>query len=199
VGSTGLALLAIAGTLLAAALGAWFSYLQAVRTHRSEARLDRLNAQLSDLYGPLYATLESSRIAHRAFVDVLRPGRESLFDPEDPLSTEQELRLWREWVVEVLHPRATRAHELITSRAHLLIEDTMPEFMLRFCAHKAGYDALIKRWERGDYKEHLSVVRHPGAVLYDYLRDSFIALKQEQAQELAIIQGPPKTVRTQSN
>lgn len=71
-GSTGLALIAIAGTLLAAALGAWFSYLQAVRTHRSEARLDRLNAQLSDLYGPLYATLESSRIAHRAFVDVLR-------------------------------------------------------------------------------------------------------------------------------
>jgi len=51
------------------------------------------------------------------------------------LSTPEELQLWREWVVEVLHPRATCAHQLITSRAHLLIEDTMPEFMLRALAH----------------------------------------------------------------
>jgi hypothetical protein len=189
VSPTGLAILATAGALLAAALGAFLTYLYALRMRRSQARLDRLNAQLSDLYGPLYATMESSRIAHRAFVDVLRPGRTSLFDPEDPLRTDEELWLWREWVLHVLHPRAPHAHELITERAHLLIEDTIPDFMLEFCAHKAGYDALIRRWECQDYSANLSVVRHPGAVLYDYLRDSFIALKRDQARELAITQG----------
>ena len=103
------------------------------------------------------------------------------------------MRLWRDWVVQVLHPRATQAHGLIIGRAHLLIQDTIPEFMLRLCAQKADYDALIERWEKGDYSEHLLVVRHPGDVLYDYLRDSFVALKQQQARELAVVQGPPRS------
>jgi hypothetical protein len=36
-----------------------------------------------------------------------------------------------------------------------LIEDEMPECLLKFCAHKAGYDVLIERWKQGDYREHL--------------------------------------------
>lgn len=78
---------------------------------------------------------------------------------------------------------------MIINRAHLLIEDEMPECLLRFCAHKAGYDVLIERWKQGDYREHLSVVRHPGDELHDYLQQSFTTLKREQARELEATQG----------
>ena len=49
--------------ILAALLAALLSYMHARHLQRSQARLERLNAQLEELYGPLYATLEASRIA----------------------------------------------------------------------------------------------------------------------------------------
>jgi hypothetical protein len=61
----------------------------------------------------------------------------------------------------------------LSGKAHLLIEDEMPECLLTFCAHKAGYDVLIQRWHDQDFTEHLSVVRHPGNRLYEYLEQSF--------------------------
>jgi hypothetical protein len=85
--------------------------------------------------------------------------------------------------------RSTPAYEVIINKAHLLIEDEMPSCLLEFCAHKAGYDVLIERWKEGDYAEHLSVVRHPGDNLLDYLQRSFIELKREQARELDATQG----------
>jgi hypothetical protein len=92
-------------------------------------------------------------------------------------------------VETVSHPRATRAYELIISKAHLLVEDEMPHCLLQFLAHKAGYDVLTQRWKDGDFCEHLSVARHPGDQLYDYLQRSFTRLKREQARELEATQG----------
>jgi hypothetical protein len=48
---------------------------------------------------------------------------------------------------------------------------------------------LIERWTQHDYTEHLSVVRHPGDELHDYLQQSFTRLKREQAHELEATQG----------
>jgi hypothetical protein len=60
----------------------------------------------------------------------------------------------------------------------------MPQCLLDFCAQKAGYDVVIERWKQGGYTEHLSVVRHPGDALLDYLQRSFIELKRKQAKEI---------------
>jgi hypothetical protein len=95
----------------------------------------------------------------------------------------------RQWVEVVSHPRATRAYDLIISRAHLLVEDEMSGCLLQFLAHKAGYEVLTQRWKDGDVSEHLSVVRQPGDDLYDYLRRSFTQLKGEQPRELEATQG----------
>jgi hypothetical protein len=84
-----------------------------------------------------------------------------------------------------IHP----AYEVIINKAYLLIEDEMPQCLLDFCAHKAGYDVVIERWKQGDYTEHLSVVRHPGDALLDYLQRSFIELKRKQAEEIDATQG----------
>jgi hypothetical protein len=175
--------------ILVAVVAAVLSYAHARRLQRGRARLGRLNAQLEELYGPLDATLEASRIAYQRLLDRLRPGQSSLFDPNAPPPTEDELRIFRQWVEVVSHPRAIRAYELIINRAHLLVEGEMPECFLQFLAHKAGYDVLTDRWRNGDFFEHLSVVRHPGDTLYEYLRRSFTELKAQQARELKATQG----------
>jgi hypothetical protein len=182
-------LIAAVTTIAAALVAALLSYTHAQRLQRRRARLERLNAQLAELYGPLYATLEASRIAYQRLLDRIRPGSSSLFDPGSPPPTEEELRIFRQWVETVSHPRATHAYVLITSKAHLLVEDEMPECLLQFLAHEAGYDVLTRRWRDGDFSEHLSVVRHPGDELYGYLQRSFVRLKREQARELKATQG----------
>jgi hypothetical protein len=109
--------------------------------------------------------------------------------PDVPPLNDDELALWRLWAQSTHQHRSSRAYEVIISKAHLLIEDEMPQCLLAFCAHKAGYDVLIERWKQQDYSEHLSVVRHPGDELRDYLRESFTRLKREQARELEATQG----------
>jgi hypothetical protein len=172
-----------------AVLGAFLSYLYARRQERRKARLERLNAQLQEFYGPLYALFEANRIAHLEFVKTLREGTTTLFDEKvEPLS-EEELRLWRLWAESAHQHRSIPAYKVIINKAHLLIEDKMPPCLLQFCAHKAGYDVVIERWKQGDYTEHLSVVRHPGDALHDYLQRSFIELKRKQAEEIDTTQG----------
>jgi positive regulator of sigma E activity len=77
-GSMSDALIASIAAILVALLGAGLSFVQTRRLQRRQARLVRLNAQLEELYGPIYATLEASRIAYRRLLDKLRPGSVSV-------------------------------------------------------------------------------------------------------------------------
>jgi len=183
------AAIAASTAICVAVLGALLSFVYSRQLQRRQARLERLNAQLRDFYGPLYAIFQANHIAHLRFVDTLRPGSSTLFAPDVTPLDDEELGLWRLWAERAHEHRSTPAYEVIINRAHLLIEDEMPECLLRFCAHKAGYDVLIERWRQGDYREHLSVVRHPGDELHDYLQRSFTRLKREQARELEATQG----------
>jgi hypothetical protein len=183
------AAIAASAAICVAVLGALLSFVSTRRLQRRQARLERLNAQLRDFYGPLYAIFQANHIAHLRFVDTLRPGSSTLFAPDVRPLNDEELRLWRLWAESAHRHRSTPAYEVIISKAQLLIEDEMPECLLEFCAHKAGYDVLIERWKQGDYREHLSVVRHPGDELHDYLQQSFTRLKREQARELEATQG----------
>jgi hypothetical protein len=184
------ALIAAIAVILAALLAALLSYMHARHLQRSQARLERLNAQLERALRPSLRDAGSLPYRVQPFPGQASPGSSSLFfDPGSPPASNEELRLFRQWIETVSHPRATRAYELIITRAHLLIEDEMPACLLQFCAHKAGYDVVIQRWEHQDFSEHLSVIRHPGEDLYDYLRQSFTWLKREQIRELATAQG----------
>jgi len=172
----------VGATVLAGVL----SYVSSQRMRRQQASLDWINAQLAELYGPLNAVLQANKIAHQRLVDVLRPGGTTLFGAGIPPLNDEELEWWRMWVIYSAHPRAIHAYEVICAKAHLLIDDDMPECLLEFCAHKAGYDVLIQRWQQGDYREHLSVVRHPGDALYDYVATAFADLKRKQGELLRL-------------
>jgi hypothetical protein len=104
----------------------------------------------------------ATRIAHLRFVNTLRPGSTTLFAPDVPPLNVGDLRLWRLWAMSTHQHRSTPAYEVIINKAHLLIEDEMPQCLLDFCAHKAGYDVVIERRKQGDYTEHLSRLRQKG-------------------------------------
>ena len=86
------AVVAASAAICIAVLGALLSYASTRRLDRAKARLDRLNAQLQEFYGPLYAIFQAEHIAHLKFVDTLRPGSSTLFAPTSHPSTTTNLR-----------------------------------------------------------------------------------------------------------
>ena len=145
------ALVAALTTLLVAVLGALLSHRSAQRLRQYEAQLERVDAQLRELYGPMHATLESNRIAYEHFLSTVRPGSPNFFNKDFPSPNDPQLRQWRLWITTVLQPGNEYIQGLIIKNAHLLLDDELPECPLLFSAHVAGYRVTITQWADGDY------------------------------------------------
>ncbi|PRX98103.1 hypothetical protein [Allonocardiopsis opalescens] len=160
------------------------TYINGLRLAQRQERLARVNRQLSDLYGPLFALSESSRRTFDAFKERhARPGGVSPFAHETP-PTEEELAEWRLWVTTVFLPNNRAMRDLVVRHADLLTEAEMPPLLLQLCAHVSGYEVTAARWAQGDYAEHLSVVWFPTDELGPYAREEFSKLKREQERLL---------------
>jgi hypothetical protein len=108
--------------------------------------------------------------------------------------TQEQKEEYQLWYTTVFMPINRRMYELVLSKADLLVEEVMPPVLLQLCAHVAGYEITAKRWERGDYSEHLSVIPFPQD-LGRYAQESFRSLKQEQ-RELIRHRYPTKKLST---
>jgi hypothetical protein len=165
-------------TVALALIGYLATYTNNLRLSQRQERLTRVSRQLSDFYGPLLALSNSN---HQVYQELLqrhtRPSGNPPFRDVTP-PTEQEKLEWRLWFPTVFAPINRRIYELIVSKADLLIEDDMPEVLLQFCSHAAGYEITLKRWEAGDYSEHLSFIGYP-AEIRAYATESFRLLKHE--------------------
>jgi hypothetical protein len=180
------ALLALAGGILVALIGAGITYLNNLRIARRKDALDRLNAQLRLLYGPLYASDLAARESWWAFWKKLRPG---IFEiPRDqwaPLTNGERIE-WRIWMTHVFMPLNERIERAIVENADLLPEEDIPQPLLDMCAHVASYKALLKKWELQDYSEDHAQIDYPGREFREYIQRTFKDLKQQQAKLLAL-------------
>lgn len=176
------AIITFLGTALLALLGYLVTYLNNLRLAQRAARLERINRQLREFYGPLFALTRASTMAWVAFRRRYRPG--SSFWGGDEPPTSQQAVMWRLWITEVFMPRNLEMVRIITDKADLLEEAEMPECLLTLCAHVAGYIPVIKAWEDGDFSRHTSVVNFPSDALLEYTQERYLALKQEQARLL---------------
>ncbi|MEU6976792.1 MULTISPECIES: hypothetical protein [unclassified Streptomyces] len=152
-----------------------------VRRARRQARLDRLNAQLKELYGPLLVLVESNERTWDAFRERHQPSREER-QRAGGLTEEQD-RLWRRWVLTVFVPTARRMREIIVTHGDLFVEDEIPPVVMDFCAHVASYEVTLVAWEAGEDEDVL--VRHPGDGLADYVRGAYQDLKATQSEVLS--------------
>ena len=167
-------------TVVLAFIGYLVTYLNNIRLSQRTERLARVNRQLGELYGPLFALSEASDRAWQAFRQRYRPGSSYFVEGSPP--TEEELKVWRLWMTTVFMPNNLRMYELILSKSDLLIESDMPPCLLDLCAHITAYQTVMKRWESDDFSEHTSLINHPTQQVIEYAREAFGALKAEQAR-----------------
>lgn len=172
---------ALSVTVLVAGLGYLFTYFNGLRLSQRKDRLERIDRQLRELYGPLFAIDRASTRAWAAFRSRYRPGGAFWGTASSP--TEEEAAAWRLWMTEVFMPLNLEMTQIITEHADLLEESEMPDVLLDLCAHVYAYKPVIKAWELGDYSLHTSIINFPNALRH-YTSESYVKLKREQARLL---------------
>ncbi|MFI8827972.1 hypothetical protein [Streptomyces sp. NPDC053431] len=171
---------AVVVTIVLAFVGYLVTYLNSLRLSQRQERLARVNRQLSDFYGPLYAlTSTNSRMFQEFLANHSRPNGKSPFRDATP-PTEAELAEWRLWATTVFLPNIRAMRDVVVDHADLLDEPGMPPVLLELYAHVAGYDITFARWERDDYSEHQSVVTFPAGDIHRYAEEGFARLQAEQ-------------------
>lgn len=176
------ALITAIASVLVALVAGLLTYRNSRKLGVRQDQLARLNAQLEELYGPLFALSQASTAVFTAFRERHEHG--PAYVPGAELTAEQR-EVWAQWMTTVFMPINRRSYEIIVTKAHLLEGDEMPKFLLDFCAHVAGYEAVLQRWEDGDYSDVGSLLDHPGEPYLHYIRDSFVTLKKRQQALLA--------------
>jgi hypothetical protein len=171
-----------------AVIGYFVKYRIDLRLAQRNDRLERINRQLSEFYGPLLALTRSSGQSWHAFRKRYRPPGSVSFWKNDPPPTKEDTIAWRLWMTTVFMPVHQRMMELVLERADLIEEPEMPPSLLDLCAHVNGYQAILKEWETGEIstarEDNISVVNFPGEELAEYAATAFGRLKAEQAKLL---------------
>jgi hypothetical protein len=174
------AIIAAASAVFVAVIGATAAYSNNKILQRRDERLRRLNAQLSELYGPLVMIGAANRIAFLEFERRYAPEGERLFDKS---TTNEIFRLWRIWVETVFLPNNKRIVDILQAKAHLLVEDEVPPVLLQLAAHTYGYEALLARWQEDDFSDYVSIVDFPRD-FQEYIQSRFHVLKTQQLKLL---------------
>ncbi|HYJ81070.1 MAG TPA: hypothetical protein VEW03_15765 [Longimicrobiaceae bacterium] len=171
-------------TVLGALLGYLATYVNNVRIESRKNQLTRVDRQLREFYGPLFALNHASATAWNKFRKKYRSGV-SYWRSEPPPTPEEE-SAWRLWMKEVFMPILLRMERVIVEHADLIEERDMDECLLDLVAHVSAYKAVIKSWEAGDYSTHISLVVFPGPALTAYIEPRYYDLKARQAKLLGL-------------
>ena len=161
-------------TISIAFAGYLITILGARMLARRRDKLKLVNKRLNEFYGPLYVASEAGNIAYRSLLN--RQGKEK----SDPI-LDSEMKEWMLWMTTIFMPLNDIREKVIIEKAHLIIEEQMPQCLLDFVTHVVGYKAVLAKWSEGDFIERRSTIGWPPE--FDrYVRHSYAALKAEQTQ-----------------
>lgn len=153
--------------------------LAQLRNERRQVALTRVNAQLRDLYGPLFALVAVNERFWTAMRGAHLPGEARR---RSGSLSESEADEWRRWLQQGLMPANLKMRDLIVQHADLVVEDDMPQPLQDFCAHVASYEVHLARPD--DAPSGRALIGHPGAPYVTYVRERFADLKAEQGRLL---------------
>jgi len=166
-------------TLLVTVGLALIGYLYTLFLARRKDRLKRINRQLSDLYGPLYALSSTGTHVWTSFRSQHRPHKGSFWKPGAPVD-DKDADAFRLWIRSVFMPLNRQMMDLVVNRADLLEGTEIPDCLLELCAHISSYEALLVQWEKGDHTINEPIVNFPRRELRDFAEKEFCRLKKEQ-------------------
>jgi hypothetical protein len=163
---------AVTLTILVAFTGYALTFLSAHMLARRRDKLDLVNKRLNEFYGPLYVASQAGNIAYRSLL-----GKQGKTQSE-PI-TDADLKDWVLWMRTIFIPLNEIREKIIIEKAHLIVEEQMPQCLLDFVTHVVGYKAVLRKWAEGDYTERRSTIGWPPE--FDvYVKNSYAALKAEQ-------------------
>ena len=167
-------------TIALAVLGYLAKYFNDIKIANRKDKLDRINRQLKEFYGPLLGLMSSSSSSWIKFRKTYRTNVKAYFDIENPPS-EKDKEIWRNWMKTIFIPINEKAYDIIIKNSDLIIEDEFPKCFKDFCAHVETYRPVLNKWNENDFTEHTSLLNYPIEVL-NYVEKSFRKLKEEQNQ-----------------
>src|SRR5579859_865516 len=161
-------------TVILALSGYLITSLSTHMLARRRDKLDLVNKRINEFYGPPYVASEAGNIAYRSLLK--RQGKEK----SDPI-LDSEMKEWTLWMTTIFMPLNDIRERVIIEKAHLIVEERMPQCLLDFVTHVVGYKAVLARWAEGDYSERRSTIGWPPE--FDiYVKRSYAALKTEQTR-----------------
>jgi hypothetical protein len=161
-------------TVILALSGYLITSLSAHMLARRRDKLELVNRRINEFYGPLYVASEAGNIAYRSLLK--RQGKEK----SEPI-LDSEMKEWILWMTTIFMPLNDIRERVIIEKAHLIVEEHMPQCLLDFVTHVVGYKAVMAKWAEGDYAERRSSIGWPPE--FDiYVKHSYAALKAEQTR-----------------
>jgi len=163
-------------TIVLAFLGYLVTFwITRVMARRSD-RLRLVDQRLNEFYGPLYVATVAGNIAYRSLLK--KQGKDNCHPIRD-----EDLKEWTLWMNTIFMPLNDVREKIIIEKAHLIVEEEMPQCLLDFVTHVVGYKALLNKWAEGDFTERRSMIGWPPE--FDaYVEQSYKALKTEQTRLL---------------
>jgi hypothetical protein len=161
-------------TVILALSGYLITSLSAHMLARRRDKLELVNKRINEFYGPLYVASEAGDIAYRSLLK--RQGKLK----SEPI-LDSEMKEWMLWMNTIFMPLNDIRERVIIEKAHLIVEERMPQCLLDFVTHVVGYKAVLAKWAEGDYVERRSTIGWPPE--FDvYVKRSYAALKSEQTR-----------------
>ncbi|MGO9336079.1 MAG: hypothetical protein ACLPY1_01090 [Terracidiphilus sp.] len=163
-------------TIVLAFAGYLVTFMSTRMLARRQDKLRLVNMRLNEFYGPLYVASEAGNIAYRSLLK--KQGKTQ----SEPI-LDSEMKEWMLWMTTIFMPLNDVREKVIIEKAHLIVEEQMPQCLLDFVTHVVGYKAVLCKWAEGDYTERRSTIGWPPE--FDvYVRQSYQALKKEQTRLL---------------
>jgi hypothetical protein len=163
-------------TIVLAFAGYLVTFLSTRMLARRQDKLRLVNQRLNEFYGPLYVASKAGHIAYRSLLT--RQGKTQ----SEPI-LDSEMKEWVLWMTTIFMPLNDIREKVIIEKAHLIVEEEMPQCLLQFVTHVVGYKAVLSKWAEGDYTERRSTIGWPPE--FDlYVERSYAALKAEQTSLL---------------
>ena len=182
-----------------------------------EQRLVRVNAQLSDFYGPLFSLADTGnrlyvkfchgegRSYENGYFEFDKDGTElRTAEQEDP----EKLCNWMRVMEQVFLPLNQEIEHLVIHHSSLVEDGEVPEVLIEVAAHVAEFRSVMKKWQNYDpcggqwdhekvknayrtqgKKAFTPVMRYPRE-LKDHAKQKFNLLKRRQSaihQEFGIV------------
>ncbi|XP_039255317.1 uncharacterized protein LOC120332178 [Styela clava] len=164
---------------------------------QKEIKLNRIQSQIKDLYGPLYGNRLVSDTSYRAVMKSHKGLKKYLSEARRKKDAEM-IHCWRSYVWNVLYPLDKAAVDLILNNAHLIAQGEFPKEFEQLLMHAARMEFVMESWKnddgalesakRFDDDDYLEVSNASGLIfrtqILTHVKQKYDTLRDEQKQIL---------------